>query len=370
MARFSHGEIDRLGERLRADVRPENLRMLGEYRDEHLGALAATVVQLTDLRLKLALTARQKNAQTIIDKLRIAPKMELSNMQDIAGARVIVAGGRRDQDEVVKQIVARFPRHKDLRDRRAKPSYGYRAVHVIVNASECWAEVQVRTPYQDRWAQTFERLGDYWGRQIRYGGAPDEPERTTLVAGAPVSRAEVVEYMRELSDMIDDIETEERRVLDVTDDFARAQASLPAAEREARSAELIASQRDYQQRFHDIDAMFEALRDVVPVTPARSMLIGQVAPATGTDVPHFLVAYRRSTGALLEVRSFTSAHVDDAVALRARLEQEHRGDADFEVVLLASRSEAELRQTHARYFKNLGQLVRPDGDDNGQGGES
>jgi len=174
--------------------------------------------------------------------------------------------------------------------------------------------------------------------------------------------------MRELSDMIDDVETEEVRVLDATDEFARTQASLSAAEREVRFAELIATQRDFQQRFHDIDAMFEALRDVVPVTPASSMLIGQVAPATGADVPHFLVAYRRSTGALLEVRSFTSAHVDDAVALRARLEQEHRGDADFEVVLLASRSEAELRQTHARYFKNLEQLLRPDGDDKGQGG--
>ncbi|HSN93122.1 MAG TPA: hypothetical protein VLS93_17965 [Anaeromyxobacteraceae bacterium] len=344
--------------------------MLGDYRDEHLGALAVTVVQLADLRLKLALTARQKNAQTIIDKLRLAPKMELSNMQDIAGARVIVAGGRRAQDEAVKEIVGRFQRHKDLRDRRSKPSYGYRAVHVIVKASECWAEVQVRTPYQDRWAQTFERLGDDWGRQIRYGEPPDEPETTTLVAGAPVARAEVVAYMRELSDMIDDVETEEVRVFEAMDESASVQGSLSATEREERLAGLSAAQRDCRQRFHDIDAMFEALRDVVPVTPASSMVIGQVAPAAGTEVPHFLVAYRRSTDALLEVRSFTSAHVDDAVALRARFEQEHRGDPDFEAVLLASRSEAELRQTHARYFKNLGQLVRPGGDDSGQGGQS
>ncbi len=371
MPRFSHGEIDRLGNRLRVGEGPEDLRMLGEYRDEHLGALAATVVRLADLPKKLALTARQKNAQTIVYKLRNAPGMELSNMQDIAGARVIVAGGRRVQDKVAADVVARFAQHKELRDRRVRPTHGYRAVHVIVRASECWVEVQVRTPYQDRWAQTFERLGDYWGRQIRYGGAPDEPDATTVVAGALVTRREVVEYMRDLSDMIDDVEAEEVRVLELTDEFAQVESSLPDGEREARRAVMHAAQQSYQQRFHDIDSMFEALGEAVQSTPASTLHIAPAARLAAGEVPHYLVAYQRSTGTLLQVRSFTSVQVDEAVALRIGLEQQHHGDPDFEVVLLASRSEAELRQTHARYFKNLVGLVKPgDADGGGDGGTS
>ncbi len=47
------------------------------------------------------------------------------------------------------------------------------------------------------------------------------------------------------------------------------------------------------------------------------------------------------------------------VARRTDLEQQHRGDPDYEVVLIASHSEADLLKTHARYFKNLAQLASP-----------
>ncbi|GGI66943.1 hypothetical protein GCM10010116_62080 [Microbispora rosea subsp. aerata] len=37
-------------------------------------------------------------------------------------------------------------------------------------------EIQVRTELQDVWAQILERLADQWGRGIRYGDAPENPE--------------------------------------------------------------------------------------------------------------------------------------------------------------------------------------------------
>ena len=54
-----------------------------------------------------------------------------------------------------------------------EPMHGYRAVHVIVGYQRCTVEIQIRTPYQHRWAESFEKLADKWGRQIRYGEPPD-----------------------------------------------------------------------------------------------------------------------------------------------------------------------------------------------------
>lgn len=71
-------------------------------------------------------------------------------------------------------------------DRRANPSWGNRAVHVIATVNGKPVEIQVRTKLQDLWAQAMEKLADVWGRGIRYGEAPEEPERDafTLLTGA------------------------------------------------------------------------------------------------------------------------------------------------------------------------------------------
>jgi ppGpp synthetase/RelA/SpoT-type nucleotidyltranferase len=369
VSRFSKGEVDRLGERLRAgEVSVADLTMLGLYRDEHLNVLLKVLLELASLRNGARLTARQKNAQTILGKLRVHAKMQLSNMQDIAGARLIVGGGRRRQDAMVRLVCDRFPGHKAPKDRRADPTHGYRAVHIVVPVNDYWAEVQVRTPLQDRWAQTFERLGDQWGRQIRFGGMPDIPNETTMVAGASVSRAEVVEYMRDLSDMIDDVEVEQVRVMQIVDDFHRDRAALANEVRDARHAEMLAANQEVGRRLEDIDSMFAAMAEAVPVGPPHQVRIEHATSPALEPVQHFLVVYRRLSGVLESVRAFAGAELDQAVALRSELEQQHRTDPDLEVVLLASASERDIRATHARYFESVGELTRKK-DGESEGGE-
>jgi ppGpp synthetase/RelA/SpoT-type nucleotidyltranferase len=76
----------------------------------------------------------------------------------------------------VERIRGLFPDTRTI-DRRAVPSHGYRAVHVIVRTQGCLVEVQVRTHMQDMWTQTVERLADTIGRQIRYGEQPTDPDK-------------------------------------------------------------------------------------------------------------------------------------------------------------------------------------------------
>jgi hypothetical protein len=194
MPQLSNRQIDRLGDRLRrSDPTAEDLELLGQVGELYAGALAEVLGVLTDLGLEPG--GRLKTVGTLVDKLRRMPELPLSKMQDIAGARVVGGMTREEQDRLVEQITARFGRYR-VKDRRAEPSYGYRAVHVIVKVQGHPVEIQVRTYLQDLWAQIVERLADAWGRGIRYGEPPSRPD---LPAAEGRTRHELVERVMELA---------------------------------------------------------------------------------------------------------------------------------------------------------------------------
>jgi ppGpp synthetase/RelA/SpoT-type nucleotidyltranferase len=63
-------------------------------------------------------------------------------------------------------------------------------MHVVVRTQGRLVEVQIRTHLQDLWAQVVERLADIWGRQIRYGEAPNNPSKE---AAAGTTRQDMVD---------------------------------------------------------------------------------------------------------------------------------------------------------------------------------
>ena len=121
----------------------------------------------------LAATSRVKTRDVLIDKLRREHRMALARVQDLAGARIVIEGGRMEQDALAERIVEEFDpwtgNASKLMDRRENPSHGYRAVHVIVFPEKIPVEIQIRTELQNYWAQIIESLADRWGRGIRYG---------------------------------------------------------------------------------------------------------------------------------------------------------------------------------------------------------
>jgi len=181
----SKKELDRLGDRLRDAAVPseEDLRLWGVVRPHFLAAMEEVRRVLHD-GLGLRPTVREKNRETLVDKLRREPDMRLSRVQDIVGARVVRDMDLAGQDVLVARIVSSFPDHR-VRDRRQQPSAGYRAVHIVPRLDGIPVEIQVRTHWQDRWAQAMEHLGDCWGRAIRYGGDPVEPTRMERVGDGP-----------------------------------------------------------------------------------------------------------------------------------------------------------------------------------------
>ena len=109
-------------------------------------------------------------------------------IQDIAGCRVVVLDIQ-EQDRVVAALCTLFPA-ASVMDRRANPSYGYRAVHVIAQVSGKLVEIQIRTSLQHLWAEFSEKLSDTLDPEIKYGGGPDYIKSTLTNTSSLVLRAE------------------------------------------------------------------------------------------------------------------------------------------------------------------------------------
>jgi hypothetical protein len=173
--RLSKGEINRLGDRIRSNgglADGADRELLERVLTEHLEVLSRAREIIVDGLYPRPVdpTPRLKSDKTLVEKLMNEPGMELGRVQDIAGMRIVEDLTWDQQDELADDIARLFERARSV-DRRADPRSGYRALHVVVSLEGRFIEVQIRTPLQDAWAQVFERLGDVWGRQIRYGGA-------------------------------------------------------------------------------------------------------------------------------------------------------------------------------------------------------
>lgn len=203
IAPLSSSQVDRLGERLRSggDISDADLDLLQQFRGRHASALAEVQARIQRALPDAEQTARIKTIQTITDKLRRQPT-KLSRVQDIAGVRIVAEADLAEQDHMVSRLVREFPDAKTI-DRRASPTHGYRAVHVVVRVDGCWCEIQVRSTSQHVWAEVVERLADRWGRQIRYGEPPEDPSQAF---GGGMTRGEFWDLVREMSDTMHGVE--------------------------------------------------------------------------------------------------------------------------------------------------------------------
>ena len=64
----------------------------------------------------------------------------------------------------------------------------------------------------------------------------------------------------------------------------------------------------------------------------------------------FLLAFDRVSGQIVQLLQFPASARDDAWSARDRLIGQYLSNPEIEVVLLGSKSEEDLRVTHARYF--------------------
>jgi len=190
LGRPSKSQINRLGDRLRAGEQTEEvLKELDDYRSLFV-ELAHGLIPRIEI-VTGPLSARVgKTTPSVVAKLR-RQHTRLSQMQDIAGARVVV-DGRAQQDGLTSKLVAAFPRAK-VDDKRAES--GYRAVHIIFMEDDLPFELQIRTNGQHSWAQVSEEVATLVGPEVKYGGGPETIRRMLLLLSEANGELEELELL-------------------------------------------------------------------------------------------------------------------------------------------------------------------------------
>jgi hypothetical protein len=97
--------------------------------------------------------------------------MKLGRMEDIGGVRAVLPS----QDacyRVAKQIRRNWTITRS-RDYVAEPKPdGYRALHLINRNRGRLIEIQLRTPFQDSWANIVEEISRVAAPGLKFGGGP------------------------------------------------------------------------------------------------------------------------------------------------------------------------------------------------------
>ncbi len=175
---ISKSQIDKLGDRLRQGRGTEDdLRLLDEYRRSFSEAYELVVGAIRS-KLNLEPTGRPAKSTTAISEKLQRESIRLTQIQDIAGCRLVI-DNILDQERVVRDLEMLFTSTLTV-DRRANPSHGYRAVHVIVRGGSKTVEIQVRTRLQHVWADLSEKFSDIVHPMIKYGGGEERIVKVLL----------------------------------------------------------------------------------------------------------------------------------------------------------------------------------------------
>jgi ppGpp synthetase/RelA/SpoT-type nucleotidyltranferase len=263
---MSKSALDRLGARLAMATRASDdaLDQLAEVIRAYQVVLDEVKTQLVELGFSP--TTRVKTKGTLIEKLQRESGMRLSRVQDLAGARIVVSD-RMEQDHARDTICGHFtPAGHDcrVRDRRKDPSHGYRAVHVIVQFGGIPVEIQIRTELQDSWAQIVERLGDQWGRGLRYGAGPEMPDARVRIGDSVTTRQFVMDTLLTTSNHINAAEAAQTALHAIEEDDSLQATLSDLRERDEETAERIrrlVSQVDEAKR--TVHEMHERLRRIL-----------------------------------------------------------------------------------------------------------
>ncbi len=178
----SKTKIDKAGRYLSDASREYDEEMLeledvfDEYRKEHLEPLTKLTLELQGWLQERGgdyyIAQRLKRKPQILRKLNRF-SVRLTQLQDIGGCRIIVADNievNRLFDYISGKLndsrFAKVIRVTDYRE-AGRDDTGYRALHIILEASGRMLELQLRSKIQHYWSESIERTSVIYGHRLK-----------------------------------------------------------------------------------------------------------------------------------------------------------------------------------------------------------
>lgn len=186
---YSKSQVDRAGRALADFLRTSpdkpfpsslfgDIQVVDWWRSIHAAALSST-----NMGIRSAMRTAGVDGAQPIQRLKRLPQIvhkltrssgRLTQMEDIAGCRVVLADSR-SVEQLRRQLLNAYKMsvtHVD--DYVASPrSGGYRAVHIHAKRETLRVEIQIRTPRQQEWASVVEDIDEDLGTDIKHENGPD-----------------------------------------------------------------------------------------------------------------------------------------------------------------------------------------------------
>jgi hypothetical protein len=120
-----------------------------------------------------------------------------------------------------------------------------------------FVEIQIRTYLQHRWAEIVEALERLWGRQIRYGDPPTNPDHRETPEGP--TRQETYDFVMQLAIEVETLEMMRIQLDDMEDRFPRSSDRDEDDENEVENLRRDVAEAEQRLRYL-LDALARVLR--------------------------------------------------------------------------------------------------------------
>ncbi|MFC1730771.1 RelA/SpoT domain-containing protein [candidate division KSB1 bacterium] len=328
--KYSKKQINKAGEVLSGNAdhemsADEASEILENFRSIHIHPLLSFRMNLRRKVEKISndvlISQRMKRAPSIISKLKIQKKMNLSRMQDIGGLRAVM----NDIDEIYKlkdsiregekQVAFKSTLARED-DYVIKPKEsGYRSLHLVYKYEknvdldkQCRVEIQIRTKIQHAWATAIEVIGTYLRQPLKQS----------------FGNKEILDLFKEISKvfmMLENNEIDQELFKKVSDKI-----------KEVKLVDLL-------QGF----------------TVATQMSIEEDPRVKGRG-KYFLISLNFDKRNL-SVKRFTATKLDEANKEYSKLEKENRKNKNFETVLVSVDDIKNLNKLYPNYFLDTSEFL-------------
>lgn len=317
----SKTKINRAGNNIREGKGKLNDYLIVEqWRAAHRGVLNTfqAILRKRTREKKIVVAQRHKRKNTIFNKLKRLPKMELSRMDDIAGCRLIF-----EDVESLYKFREKFHKAKFKHKRKNKKdkydyiknpkSTGYRGVHDIysydVNSKAgrllkgLLVEIQYRTKVQHAWATAIEVIGFITESQPKFQVGDTRYE-------------ECMSYASEI--------------------LARYWEDSTGPHSDLKNKYIV-------KKFDELESELQLIRTLTGLNTAKTQKM--------TSEKNMILVFKKDGG--LDVQPYKDA--TDALDSLFKLEKEY---PDLDVVLVRADTNEEIRMAFQNYFSDAKSFVK------------